>query len=103
MLSHQKIQHLITKLDLFSLNDEVPWTPQQYADKNRLQMMLIGESLTPNVSAPNGPNLDHYFKKGRWISRFIKENHTTLRVSLETVLHRIGAEHVALAEDALVQ
>ena len=37
------------------------WTPQQNPDPSVVQMKLLGESLTPYVHHPDGPELDHYF------------------------------------------
>ncbi len=36
------------------------WTPQQHWDASVDQFVLLGESLTPNMGRPDGPDAEHY-------------------------------------------
>jgi hypothetical protein len=40
---------------------EFEWTPQQHWDVASHHFVLLGESLTPYVDHPDGPDPDHYF------------------------------------------
>ena len=42
--------------------DTFDWTPQEHRDPNVSQMVLAGESLTPYVGHPSGPDLEHYLR-----------------------------------------
>ncbi|MEC7987016.1 MAG: hypothetical protein VX278_17740 [Myxococcota bacterium] len=98
-LPTEALRQTLSSLDNFSITDDVPWTPQQFANPHRHQMMLIGESLTPNVSAPTGPDLQRYFEKARWIESFVQNQTVPFFRNLEQIFQSIGAQNPSVAQD----
>lgn len=47
--------------DLEANKDQIAWTPQADLDPSVPQMLVLGQTLTPNAGYPEGPALDGYF------------------------------------------